>query len=127
MYVYDAYSPATLISLYVNNKEENLIHLGDFAHIFIQSDLQPFIHTPTAASTTQGDSQAVRNSQGVSLRETTTLSQEERGIELATFRLPVNRLYCLSNSIPQYNNALLSNVVLSTCCDGEREAERDTG
>ena len=35
------------------------LHLGNFAYTFNQSDVQPFIHTPTAQSTTQGDSQLV--------------------------------------------------------------------
>ena len=35
---------------------------GFSADAFIQSDLQPFIHTPTVKSTMQGDSQLVRSS-----------------------------------------------------------------
>ena len=38
------------------------LHLGDFANALIQNDLQPFIHTSTAESTTQGDSQLARSS-----------------------------------------------------------------
>ena len=47
MYVYDGYSPATLFLLHVNIKEETLTHLRDFANAFLQSDLQPVIHTFT--------------------------------------------------------------------------------
>ena len=37
------------------------LHLGEFADAFNQSDLQPFIHIPTAEST-PGDSQLIRSS-----------------------------------------------------------------
>ena len=48
--------------------------------------------------TTQGDSQLFMSShgEGVSLRDTSTLSWEEPGIELATSRSPADPLYLLS-------------------------------
>ena len=49
-----------------------------------------FMHT--AESTTQGDSQG----EGVSLRDTSTLSWEEPGIEPATSRSPADPHYLLS-------------------------------
>ena len=54
------------------------------------SPVHPHIHTPTAESTTQGDSQLVSSSQGegVSLRDTSTI-YEEPGIEPATFRVTI--------------------------------------
>ena len=35
------------------------LYVGNLAEAFIQSNLQPFIHTPTAESTMQGGSQPV--------------------------------------------------------------------
>ena len=39
-----------------------LLHLGDFSDAFIQSDLQPFIHTFTPPDGRVGDSQLVSTS-----------------------------------------------------------------
>ena len=60
--------------------------------------IHPFIHTltPTVESTTQGDSQLVRSSQG----EASHTSTEEQGIEPATFRLTADPLYLLSHMQP---------------------------
>ena len=56
------------------------------------------MHTTMAVTTRQGDSRLVRSSQGeASLRDTSTLRWEEPGVKLATFWLPVNPLYLLSN------------------------------
>ena len=72
-------------------------------NIASQSPVHTHIHTLTAVSATQGDSQLVRSSQGegVSLRDTSTLSEEEPGIEPATFRLPADPLYHWATATPQ--------------------------
>ena len=53
------------------------------------ASVHSLIHTPTAESPTQGDSQLVRSSQG-----------EEPEMEPTTFRLPVNPPCLLSHSRP---------------------------
>ena len=61
---------------------------------FVQSDLQPFvhIHTPTAESTTQGDSQLVGSNK---LRDTSTLTVRRMpGIKLATFLYLLRYCHC---------------------------------
>ena len=49
------------------------LYLGDFTDTFIQCDLQPYIQTLMAESTTHGDSQLVGRSHGSLLRDTATL------------------------------------------------------
>ena len=62
----------------------------------------PCTHIFKAVSAMQGSSQLVREQlgSGVSLRDSSTLSYEERGIELATLPWPVDPLYLLSHCPP---------------------------
>ena len=76
------------------------------------SPIHAHIHTPTAESAPQGDSQLVWSSQGEASRSGTPRHSEEPGIELATFRLPAS-LYLLSHrlSSSHRHNRLLISVV----------------
>jgi hypothetical protein len=86
--------------------------LQELHNIASYSPIHAHIHTPTAESAPQGDSQLVWSSQGEASRSGTPRHSEEPGIELATFRLPAS-LYLLSHrlSSSHRHNRLLISVV----------------
>uniref|UniRef100_A0A8C5FHU2 IF rod domain-containing protein n=1 Tax=Gadus morhua TaxID=8049 RepID=A0A8C5FHU2_GADMO len=57
---------------------------------FMQSDLQPFLHTSTARSTTQGDSRLVRSSQGEASRSGTPRAGDRTSIPPVTSQPALN-------------------------------------
>ena len=81
-------------------------HLGDFADAFTQSDSQRFKHSFThrrVCEVHHARRQLTRREQsgwGPLLRDISTLSLEEPGIKLETFRSQINPLYLLSWADP---------------------------
>ena len=98
----------------------------DFTDAFIQSDLQPFIHTPTAESTTQDDSQLVRISQGLIMvprsRNAMTTQMLQRSREVVVLRqvLVSGPMTALAAASPQRKVTLFGRRA-SGPCGGHKE------
>ena len=85
-------------------------------HFTVLPDIHPFMHTPTAAAATQGDSQLVRSCQGEDVSLSGTPRHSDRrsyGIELATSRIPVNKLHLLLSHGPPFFINMSRQVVVN--------------